>query len=47
MNEIKGWAFMMNYIFQSGRHGGLMVSALVYGVSGPGLSSGRDIVLCT
>ena len=41
MNKIKGWAFMMNYIFQSGRHSGLMVSVLVYGASGPGLSSGR------
>ena len=29
------------------RHGGLMVSALVFGASGPGSSSGRDIVLCS
>ena len=40
MNKIKGWAFMMNYIFQSERHGGLIVSVLVYGASGPGLSPG-------
>ena len=31
----------------TGRRGGLMVSALVPGVSGPGSSPGRDIVLCS
>ena len=30
-----------------GRCGGLMVSALNSGVSGPGLSLARDIVLCS
>ena len=31
----------------SGKRGGLMVSALDTGASGPGLSPGGDIVLCS
>jgi len=33
--------FTVNLVDYGGRHGGLMVSALVSGSSGPGLSPGR------
>jgi len=33
--------FTFNYAQEIGRHGGLMVSALVPGASGPGLSPGQ------
>ena len=44
-NLIKfGW---INYFFDGERRGGLMVSALDSGASGPGSSPTGDIVLCS
>jgi len=37
----------MEVVFVSGRRGGLMVSALVSGSSGPGSNPGRDIAFCS